>query len=90
MLVRYEDLRADTLGTMKRIYSALEIPMDERELAQAIEKHSWENVPEENKGPGKIRRKASPGGWREDLAPEQVRIVESKTTWILDQFYPEG
>jgi hypothetical protein len=90
VLIRYEDLKVDTLGTMKRIYSALEIPMDERELAQAIEKHSWENVPEENKGPGKIRRKASPGGWREDLSPEQVRIVESETTWILDQFYPEG
>ena len=31
-LVRYEDLRADTLATMKRIYSELEIPVDEASL----------------------------------------------------------
>lgn len=88
--IRYEDLKADTLGTMKRIYSTLKIPVSERDLVAAIQKYSWENVPEEDKGPGKIRRKASPGGWKQDLTPEQVRIVESETASILDRFYPEG
>src|SRR5919107_1483739 len=46
VLVRYEDLRADTLETMKRIYAKLEIPVNEEELARAVEKHSWENIPE--------------------------------------------
>src|SRR5215207_2750289 len=55
VLVRYEDLRADTLGTMKRIYSALEIPVDEGDLAKVVEKRSFENIPEEEKGPGTIR-----------------------------------
>jgi hypothetical protein len=89
VLVRYEDLRADTLGTMKRIYSTLEIPVDEADLVKAIEKYAWENIPEEEKGPGKIRRKASSGGWREDLTPEQITIVEAEAAPILDQFYPE-
>jgi hypothetical protein len=88
VLVRYEDLRADTLGTMKRIYSTLEIPADENELARAVEKHSWENIPEDQKGPGKIRRKAKPGGWREDLTPEQVEIVEEITAPLIKEFYP--
>src|SRR5215204_2505062 len=67
VMVRYEDLRADTLKTMKRIYSALEIPVEEAELGRSVEKNSWENIPEQEKGEGKKRRKAKPGGWREDL-----------------------
>ena len=88
VLVRYEDLRADTLETMKRIYSALEIPVEEAELARAIEKNSWENIPEEEKGKGKKRRKAKPGGWREDLTARQVEIVEEITEPLLNEFYP--
>jgi hypothetical protein len=87
VLVRYEDLRADTLGAMRRIYSALGIPVGDTELTRVVEKHSWETIPEEEKGEGKIRRKAKPGGWTEDLTAEQVEIVESKTAPILKQFY---
>ena len=89
VLVRYEELRSDTLGTMRRIYSSLGIEVDEAELSGAVEKHSWENVPEEEKGEGKFHRKATPGGWREDLTPEQVEIVERITAPLLKEFsYP--
>jgi hypothetical protein len=88
VMVRYEDLRADTLNTMKRIYSALEIPVEEAELARSVQKNSWENIPEEEKGEGKKRRKAKPGGWREDLTPKQVEIVEEITAPLLNEFYP--
>jgi hypothetical protein len=88
VLIKYEDLRADTLGTMKRIYSDLEIPVDEGELARSVEKHSWENIPEEEKGEGKFYRKAEPGGWREDLTPEQVEIVERVAGPLLGELYP--
>jgi hypothetical protein len=88
-LVRYEELRADTLGTMRRLYSILSIPAVEAQLARAVEKHSWENIPERKKGEGKVYRKASPGGWREDLTPSQVEIVERITAPLLEQFYPE-
>jgi Sulfotransferase family len=88
VMVRYEDLRADTMNTMKRIYSALEIPVKEAELARSVEKNAWENIPEEEKGEGKKRRKAKPGGWREDLTARQVEIVEDITARLLDEFYP--
>jgi hypothetical protein len=88
VLVRYEELRADTLETMRRIYSALEIPVDDGELIRAVKEHSWENIPEEDKGEGKVFRKAQPGGWREDLTPKQVQIVERITAPILEEFYP--
>ncbi len=88
VLIRYEDLRADTLDTMKYIYSTLEIPVDEEELVRVIEKYSWESIPEEEKGAGKMRRKASPGGWRKDLTPEQAKEVEEITAPVLKEFYP--
>ncbi len=86
-LVRYEDLRTDTLSTMKRIYSELAIPVDEGELVKAVDKHDWNSIPEEQKGPGKIRRKATPGSFGEDLTPEQVKIVERLCVPIFQEFY---
>ncbi|MDP9412334.1 MAG: sulfotransferase domain-containing protein [Actinomycetota bacterium] len=87
-LVRYEDLRSDTLGTMRRLCAELAIPVGEERLARVVEKHSWENVPKAEKGEGKFYRKATPGGWQEELTPEQVRIVEEITAPLLREFYP--
>jgi Sulfotransferase family len=87
VLVRYEDLKADTLGTMKRVYSALGMPVDEGNLARTVDKYSWENIPEEKKGERKFYRKATPGAWREDLTSEQARIVEEVTRPLLEEFY---
>jgi hypothetical protein len=88
VLVRYEDLRADTLGTMRRLCAELAIPAGEEGLARVVERHSWENVPVGAKGEGKFYRKATPGGWSEDLTPEQVRMVEEITAPLLQEFYP--
>ncbi len=88
VLVKYEELRADALGTMRRIYSTLEMPVEQGELLRAVEKHSWESLPEEQKGEGKFYRKAEPGGWREDLTPEQVETVEKITSPLLQELYP--
>src|SRR5215208_354935 len=85
---RYEDLRYDALGELEKIYSSLIIPIEEEQLRRVVEKYAWENIPERQKGPNKPRRKAKPGGWREDLTPEQARMVEEITTPILDEFYP--
>lgn len=87
VLVRYEDLRADTLGTMRRVYAELAIPVDDRQLARAVERHSWERLPEAAKGQGKFHRKGTPGGWREDLTLAQAETVERITAPILEEFY---
>jgi len=88
-LVRYEDLRADALGVMRRIYHELEMPADEEALARAVERYSWERLPESEKGAGRFYRKGMPGGWREDLTPKQAGIVEEITGPLLRKFYPE-
>jgi hypothetical protein len=90
VVVRYEDLRADTLGTMKRMYGELNVPLEVAQLAKAVEKHSWENIPEEEKGQGKFYRKATPEAWREDLTRRQVKTVERITAPLLEEFYPTG
>jgi len=87
VMVKYEDLLSDTLNTTKHLCLTLGIPFDEDELAQAVEKHSWENVPEDQKGEGKFHRKAAPGTWKEDLTPKQVEMVEQITAPLLKEFY---
>lgn len=87
-LIRYEDLKTETLDSMRTLCSSLRLSVRENDLAQAVEKHSWERVPENEKGEGRFYRKATPGGWREDLTPHQVEIVEEITAPILREFYP--
>ena len=89
-LVRYEDLVADTAGSLSRILSGLGIPAAEGEPARIAQRHSWENVPTEEKGRGKFYRKGTPGGWRDDLTPAQVEVVEKITGPLIDRFYPGG
>jgi hypothetical protein len=86
--IRYEDLRYDPLGELERVYSSLGIPIEEEQLRRVVEKHAWEKIPEKQKGPDKPRRKARPGGWQDDLTPEQARMVEEITTPIMNEFYP--
>jgi hypothetical protein len=86
-LIKYEDLKANTLETMRSLCSGLGIAVSGDELSRIVEKHSWEKVPEEEKGAGKFYRKASPGGWREDLTADQVRVIERITAPLLKEFY---
>ncbi len=88
VFVRYEDLRPNTFETVKRICSVLGIEVEDEEIGRAVHKHSWENIPEEEKGEGKFHRKAAAGGWREDLTPEQARTIEGITAPLLAEFYP--
>jgi hypothetical protein len=88
VVVRYEDLTSDVLREMRRLRSTLKLAISDEDFARAVEEHAWENVPAESKGKGKFRRKATPGGWREDLTPEQVGIIERITAPLLEEFYP--
>ena len=44
-------------------------------------------IPDGEKGEGKFYRKATPGGWREDLTPKQARVIEEVTRPLLEEFY---
>ncbi len=89
-IVRYEDLLADTTETIGRVCREIGLSVDEATINRVIEKHSWGNVPESEKGEGKFFRKGASGGWKEDLTPEQVGIVEEMTAPLLNEFYPNS
>jgi Sulfotransferase domain len=86
MLLRYDHLRTDTMGAMRDLCTALELPVDEGRLAEVVDKHSWENIPKRKRGEGKFYRKATSGGWREDLTPEHAKIVEEITAPLIEEF----
>jgi hypothetical protein len=86
-LVRYEDLVANTLGEMRRLCREIDISLEQEVLMSVVEKHAWENIPEEEKGEGRFYRKASPGSWTEDLTPEQIEVIEDITASLLEAFY---
>ena len=78
VLVRHEDLRADTLGTMRRIYSELGMAVGEGKLSSVVKRHSRESFPEDE---AVIER------LREDLTEKQVAVVEKITAPLLEEFY---
>jgi Sulfotransferase domain len=86
IMVRYDDLRTNALGTMREICAMLELPVDEKRLREVVDKHSWENIPQRERGEGKFYRKATSGGWKEDLTPEQAKIVEDMTAPLIEEF----
>jgi hypothetical protein len=78
LAVRYEDLRTDTLATLRGIVDWLGVQRTDGELEAAAEALAFESYPAEAKGPGKALRAASPGLWRENMS-EREREVVSET-----------
>jgi len=79
--VRYEDLLADTAGELSKIYQWLGIDSSE-DLDARVERHTFDAVPSENRGPGKFYRAAKPGLWRHHLTEseqEACHAVMSQT-----------
>ena len=89
-LVRYEDLRPNARAELRRLDKELGLGTPAAQLDEAVAAHDWQNVPPEERGAGKFRRKALPGSWEEDLNPEQARAVEGVAGDLLRRFYPEA
>lgn len=87
--LRYEDVRAEPEEQLARILGELRLPVRQKRIEEVVHRHDWSNIPESEKGQGKIRRKAKPGGWQEDLSEEQILAIESATARYLDEFYPD-
>jgi hypothetical protein len=74
--IRYEDLLADTPGVLGDLVTWLDLPAGPKRIQNIAARHAFEAVPEERKGPGKIQRSATPGGWREGLTPEEQEVAD--------------
>jgi hypothetical protein len=76
--VRYEDLRTDTIGTLRALVEWLGIDRSDEELEAAVEANRFESIRRRHKGPAKPFRSATPGLWRQNMN-EREREVMTKT-----------
>jgi hypothetical protein len=74
--LRYEDLRAETLATLRPLVDWLGMERSGAELRAAISENAFEAIPSDRKGPGTQRRAASPGLWRRNMSAEERRAME--------------
>jgi Sulfotransferase family len=74
--VGYEELLADTPGTLGGLAQWLGLPATAPRMQAIAERNAFASVPEEMKGPGKHHRAASPGKWRESLTPAEQEAAQ--------------
>lgn len=81
LIVRFEDARADTFGTLVRIVRFFGLTPNEGRIRAAIANNTVERMkakeketPQRASAKGKFIRSGSAGGWRNSLTPEQVRL----------------
>ena len=83
--IRYEDLLADTAASLGELEGWLGLPSGPKRMESIARKHSFATVAEGGRGPGKLHRAASPGGWREGLEPAEQEIAREIMSDTLAQ-----
>jgi Sulfotransferase family len=73
--IGYEELRRSPEETLGPLARWLGMGWDAARLAEAIESHSFERVPDAAKGPTSFFRSASPGAWKRNLTAEEQEIA---------------
>jgi hypothetical protein len=74
LLLRYEELLADTEGQVRRIVDWLGMPAPAN-LGEVVRKASFAELPVEHRGPGQFARAASPGLWRERFTMAEQDVL---------------
>ena len=77
LLVKYENLRKDTLSELKKVYEFLDIKTDDSELEQIIDKYRFEKIPFFSRGKGKFHRSAKPGNWKKNFNQQEQEAMNS-------------
>jgi hypothetical protein len=89
VLVRYEDLRAETPRALADACAAAGLSADG--AAAIAERHSFDQVPEAERGESKAIRSAEPGGWRQTMTPaEQAALEEIMGPTLAELGYESG
>ncbi len=77
LLIKYEDLRNNTFNHFKKILQFLNISKTDEEIQKIIEKYDFENIPKEQKGPGKFNRSAKVGGWKLNFSNDEQHLLNN-------------
>jgi len=76
-LVRYEDLLRDPYRELRSLFDWLGLDVSEHELNEWIRSESFDELPEEVRGPSQFFRAAAPGLWRANLTAEEQAAVSA-------------
>lgn len=91
VLIRYEDLRRRTAETLEEACAALGLAAPRQRIRASAERHSFEQVPRERRGPAEPIRAATPGAWRKNLtAAEQDAAEEIMGGLLAELGYAVG
>ena len=101
LVVRYEDLRGDTLAELEKLLAFLGCAVDAGAIEKAVAANSLEQMraqedrsryfPRGADGSGRFVREGAIGGWREKLTPAQAALVDQHAGPELARMgYPAG
>jgi hypothetical protein len=76
LLVRYEELLEDTRNHLARLFRWLDLSVSAKWIDGIVARHSFQEIPNDKRGPGKKARAATPGLWREHLTAREKSILE--------------
>lgn len=76
LLLRYEDLRRDPHHEMLELLRWMDVGASAAEVHSVVDRHAFEKIPEENRGPDRFFRSARPGSWRENLTQAEQDLLE--------------
>jgi len=85
MVVRYEDLLADTAAGLASILDWMGMPQSPAAVAETVERRSFARVADEA-GDLRRTRSARPGRWRESLSKREVEIVDAIAAERLERY----
>jgi len=96
LVVKFEDLRRDSVRGVAEIIEFFGITPDEDRIRQAIANNSVERMkakeketPQRASKKGQFIRSGSVGGWRANLTEAQVQVVRDRATGLLTRLgYP--
>ena len=83
LVIKYENLRKNTLQELKKLYDFLEIAISDKKIMEIIDKFSFEKIPSDQKGKGKFYRSANPGEWKNSFTSEEKVILDGIMGTIL-------
>jgi len=73
--IKYEDLLKNTFDEVQKIYKFMGISISAKKLKALVEKYKFENIPEIKKGPGKPKRYAKPGLWKQKFSKQEQEVL---------------
>jgi hypothetical protein len=75
LIVRYEDLVAETATELGSIFGWLGVDVPASQVEAIVSRYAFESIDPSKRGPGKIFRAATPGLWRESFDEGEQQLL---------------